>query len=445
MRLIIIILFIPFLAYSQARDNGIKFETELDWKQIKAKAAEEKKYIFLDCYASWCGPCKLMDKNVYSNKKVGDFFNNRFISVKVQFDSSANDGEVKKKWYSDAFVLKEVYHIDGYPTFLFFSPTGQLIQKDLGYKGADEFVNLASYVLESKRKEYFKQLDDFKKGKRDYSRMLELEWATRNVLGDKDMASKIAIDYKRNYLDKLPTEDILTRDIMNFIKVNYKLINTTDAIFSIFLHKSTEVDSLFNERGRCKKLITYYIVEDEIEKKIWKDGNYIIKNPRWDQIDKTIREKYGEEYSNGIVSDYKLKFYKRIKNWKKFAQLRSRELKRNPPTSSGNIFSTNSTWSLNSDAWDVFLNCKDRAILKKSLSWVNIAISLEGNSPNPQFLDTRANILYKLGLITEALDQEKKAIDLEIENAKASGRNTEQFLDDFYTALSKMKKGEKTW
>jgi thiol:disulfide interchange protein len=44
--------------------KGINFENNLSWEQVKEKAKAENKYIFVDCYATWCGPCKAMDKEV---------------------------------------------------------------------------------------------------------------------------------------------------------------------------------------------------------------------------------------------------------------------------------------------------------------------------------------------------------------------------------------------
>ena len=52
--------------------HGIKWVTGLSWEQVLTKAKTENKFIFVDCYATWCGPCKVMDKDVYPNDTVGD-------------------------------------------------------------------------------------------------------------------------------------------------------------------------------------------------------------------------------------------------------------------------------------------------------------------------------------------------------------------------------------
>src|SRR5579872_1581201 len=82
--------------------QGIHFENGMSWEQIKGKAKVENKYIFVDCYASWCGPCMKMDQDVYSRDSVGDIVNSHFISVKVQMDTSKKDNDTIKTWYADA-------------------------------------------------------------------------------------------------------------------------------------------------------------------------------------------------------------------------------------------------------------------------------------------------------------------------------------------------------
>src|SRR5580704_17038791 len=101
MRKIILILLFPLSAMAQ----GIHFEENSSWQQVQAKAKAEHKYIFMDCYATWCVPCKYMSKNVFTLPEVGDLVNENFISVSVQMDVTPKDNDTVKSWYADAKQL----------------------------------------------------------------------------------------------------------------------------------------------------------------------------------------------------------------------------------------------------------------------------------------------------------------------------------------------------
>src|SRR5690349_5093161 len=87
--------------------SGILWVDNLNWQQVLKKAKKEKKYIFVDCFTTWCGPCKKMDKEVYANDSVGDLLNAKFISVKVQMDSTKGDNEFTRSWYKTARGMGE--------------------------------------------------------------------------------------------------------------------------------------------------------------------------------------------------------------------------------------------------------------------------------------------------------------------------------------------------
>src|ERR1700743_3710476 len=116
------------------RSQGIKFEQGSSWEQIMNAAREAHKYIFVDCYATWCGPCKLMDQQIYPNDTVGRYMNAHFVSVRVQVDRTDWDSEDTKAWYPIANRIRHVYSVTILPTFLFFSSDGWPLHKAFGAK-----------------------------------------------------------------------------------------------------------------------------------------------------------------------------------------------------------------------------------------------------------------------------------------------------------------------
>ena len=76
----LIILFC-FLGVQLIGQSQISF-VEGTWEEVLEKAKEENKIIFVDVYATWCGPCKMMAKEVFTQQEVADFHNATFINAK---------------------------------------------------------------------------------------------------------------------------------------------------------------------------------------------------------------------------------------------------------------------------------------------------------------------------------------------------------------------------
>ena len=80
---------LDLMSLTTAMAQGIAFEPEgttLEQASVKAKA--EKKLIFMDAYTTWCGPCKMMAREVFPQAKVGEAMNPKFISVKIDMESA---------------------------------------------------------------------------------------------------------------------------------------------------------------------------------------------------------------------------------------------------------------------------------------------------------------------------------------------------------------------
>jgi len=168
----------------QAQDKGISFHDNKPWKEILLLAKKENKLIFMDCYTSWCGPCKALAKNVFTQEKVGDFFNPRFINVK--YDMEKGDGKMLNERYKK--------HIIGYPTMLLIDAEGKVLQQLAGFKEPDELIEGIRKASEGK--DLFSLAAEYQKGNREISFMKEFIQSLDNAFL-KDSVNRVADKYIR--------------------------------------------------------------------------------------------------------------------------------------------------------------------------------------------------------------------------------------------------------
>ncbi|WMI64138.1 thioredoxin family protein [Aestuariibaculum sp. YM273] len=116
-----IVLLIPcLLLVLKVAAQGVAFQ-DLTLNQAIEKAKTEDKYVFIDFYTSWCGPCKLMDAQVFPKEDVGTYFNEKFVSLKVNAESGVEGAKLANK-----------YKIRAYPTFVILDDKGDLVHMFAG-------------------------------------------------------------------------------------------------------------------------------------------------------------------------------------------------------------------------------------------------------------------------------------------------------------------------
>jgi thioredoxin-related protein len=125
---------VALLMYISASSQGIEFEKS-DWQSVLAKARQVNKPIFIDVYTTWCGPCRDMSNNIFPLEEVGDFFNQHFINYKL--DAEKGEG----------IRLSANFEVDGYPTFLFIQPDGQMFYRSVGSMPVKHFLSLGQQAL----------------------------------------------------------------------------------------------------------------------------------------------------------------------------------------------------------------------------------------------------------------------------------------------------------
>ncbi|MBN9297454.1 MAG: DUF255 domain-containing protein [Filimonas sp.] len=397
--------------FTTAQEKGIHFEHGSTWAQIQAKAKAENKYIFMDCFTTWCGPCRYMSANIFPQEEVGAFFNSKFISVKVQLDTTKNDNDEVKSWYKDGADIAKEYKVAVYPTYLFFAPDGTIVHRAVGSSDVKTFLAKAEAAT-NPDKQYYALLKKYQAGEKAPDFLKKTALAAMDAY-DMESAKKIANEYIATQ------KNLYTKDNIDF--VNKFTMSSSDKGFQLFLDNPDKVDAVIG-KGKSYEKVLGIVLQEEVLAKL-SNGRKLVDNPDWSAIQTAITAKYPKQATEAIAQG-KVMYYQRKQDWGNFqgvivAYMKDYGHKVGPET-------------LNSYAWTVFENCPDMKCVKEALDWSKSSFK---DNNNPAFIDTYANILYKMGNKEEALKWEEKAVSLASENEKQTYQET----------IDKMKKGEKTW
>ncbi len=290
----------------------IIFES-LSYEEAKQKAKEENKLIFIDAYTSWCKPCKLMDRDVFTDSTVAKVFNESFINLKIDMES-----EMGKP-------LKETYKVQGYPTFLFIDFEGNLTYAKAGFMNAVELKNLGEEVIRMPKEKYEIQKNElekrlYEKAKAEYEAnrcKLDFTEAYFNLL-KKDQKEEIKM-VQSNYIKCLEnSQDFSHRQVAfllnnlvksrNDVAYNFYLTNKSKfeknygdslLVLESYLEETffiQETDTLIKQIGEREKLIPQEI--EEFEKIVTTYSTFS------ENVEKESREKEFERPIKSGIVDY---------------------------------------------------------------------------------------------------------------------------------------------
>lgn len=179
----------------QAQVEFIEVRTLEEMEAAQKKASDQQLMLFVDVYATWCGPCKMMDSEVYTDPAVAEYMNANFISVRM--DGETDYGRV----YASAQELQ------GYPSMFIFSRNGEPISKVVGFTPAEELlVSLKGTVEGYKAIREYQTL--YQRGILEEEEFAAYITAVR-AMGNEKEAERLSNEYMEQIMgDKLSDNDI---------------------------------------------------------------------------------------------------------------------------------------------------------------------------------------------------------------------------------------------
>ncbi|WP_418603530.1 thioredoxin family protein [Hwangdonia sp.] len=357
--------------WAKAQESSINFLEQAKWKKVLRLAKKQNKPIFVDAYTTWCGPCKIMDRDVFTNKAVADFFNDNFISVKMDMEKG------------EGIELKTDWDIKAFPTLLYFNPNGDMVHRVVGAFGAKEFLEYSKHATNEDLMATNLQ-KRFDAGERDAAFMYNYLVSLR--LGyHKELESKVSA----NYLNSLANEELLKVENWNIIK-HFMSDPTLRGFQYLVTNKAT---------------LTKVVDENEVENKLYKTIDkqiqawsywYGDKPFETDKEDNLLNFLQTSNYEKAPVLLGKLlaNKYKRLEDKDQYLATLDHIVKFNLAESSSDIvnFANNivNTYTSGS-AW------------AKALVWLNIADAKETRIEHKAaILTAKSKALAKLGNKTEA-------------------------------------------
>lgn len=132
------ILFLAVALATGMAQAQVKFET-CSTDAVRETAIAQGKLVFIDLYASWCPPCKMMERVVFSRKDIGRFMDERFVAAK--YDTDKEPGKTLLARYGNRSI----------PLYLIFDTQGELLGRIQGASSPDEFTAAVEKILKNRK------------------------------------------------------------------------------------------------------------------------------------------------------------------------------------------------------------------------------------------------------------------------------------------------------
>jgi len=348
------------------KSSGIHFEHS-SWEDILSKAKKENKLIFIDAYTTWCGPCKMMAKNVFTDTEVGTLFNQNFINVKLDMEKEPG------------LSLKSKLNVTAYPTLIFVDSDINIEHKAVGALPKADFLKFGNQVLGSAMK-----LSDYNEAYEkdgisnfkflvDYLKMLK-------SAGENAKLKDVVLDY----FDKLESEKLLKGD--NWALFKEYIHNSDNKAFQYLLSNRKQFENLFGDKEVGEKIYFTFLRQGNQLCDLTESGDFKLNQERKLQFEADL-EKFNIEEKAKIIAYSHISTARSLKDWKTFVSVVTKNLE------SGLI--DKGIMSLYNYALPINRATEDKELRAEAAKWCDMGLAtenLDGGFKNA-FLKLKAELL----------------------------------------------------
>ena len=353
-----------------AQDRSINFEHNT-WVEIKAKAAKEKKPIFLDAFTTWCGPCKKIAREVFTQNEVADYFNSNFINAKMDMEKGEGPGLVKQ------------YAINAYPSLLFIDAKGKIISKRVGALDAKTFLAFGKMSSSGESLEYL--MTQYKKGNRDAAFMKK--FLTR-MEGIGENTGRI-ID---EYFTKTPQVKWQLTDNWYFIERYIK--NERSPVFKYVLKNQ----KAFEQKVSAEVVSEYFV--SVYRNSIQKAANSVFATEDLQELKDSIG-KMDFAGTAKLALECDAAIADRNKDMKAYVDIMEVYYTTYPEKEK-----EMQIYQVGSLCWKILNQSSDPYVLGKATKLAEMSMQLQ----DPEFMDVYARLLFETGDVNKAIEVEEKVV-----------------------------------
>ncbi|MBP8073806.1 MAG: thioredoxin family protein [Bacteroidia bacterium] len=359
--------------------SEIQFEQSA-FTEVLAKAKSENKLVFLDAYTSWCGPCKWMAKNAFTDPDVATYFNDHFVNLTVDMEKG------------EGVELAKQFAINAYPTLLFLDGTGKVVHVTVGARAAADLLQLGKDVVEGRALSIADLEKQFAEGERNPKFLHDYILALAR-------AGKAYDAPLEAYMPSMRGDALLNEEAWEIFIMLFQRHDSEFATYFL-LHRQAFEERYGHDLVQNKALSLYeYAVYQICESK---------DKSRLKQLKKEMILAEFDSIKT-VLLQVDLQWFQTVEDWKHYAKTVEKL---------GDA-GRNDTYNLNNAAWLFYEKVDNKRLLDVANEWITESVRLEKSSVN---LDTQAMLLYKLGQKEAAIAAAKESIDM----GKATGEDVSE-------------------